>query len=245
MSNDTTAHLVIRSDDPLELLAALAYLRNKDKTCGLSCEDVKYEEGIGYFFRLEGEANENFNYYHVTGSEGEIADLLTKFPSLETAGYYTDEHGAGELYEAEKSGREKDEDSKFCLKLIMPSLFKAKGWEGRSCEELSEFVFDYLEPFPFGYGGGSSSCSDGGSEPGEVSIYADMTGDSKDDLFEEILAYLRNLCVPKDTVVQEECYFTANIIRDELLWGGEVFLASEFVPMTSPDFLTNCRENPG
>ena len=113
MSNDTTAHLVIRSDDPLELLAALAYLRNKDKTCGLSCEDVKYEEGTGYFFRLEGEANENFNYYHrATGSEGEIADLLTKFPSLETAGYYKDEHGAGELYGVEKCGGEKDEGFK-------------------------------------------------------------------------------------------------------------------------------------
>jgi hypothetical protein len=221
MSNDTRVHLVIRSNDPLELLAALAYLRNKDKTCGLSCEDVKYEEDIGYFFRLEGEANENFNYYHVTGSEGEIADLLTKFPSLETSGYYTDEHGAGELYGAEKSGGEKDEDSKFCLNLNIPSLYKAKGWDGHSCEELSEFVFDYLSLLPFGHGGGSYSCSEGASDPAQVSFHADLFGESKADLIENGLAYLRKLGAPKDTFLQEENYFTAKIPKEELVWGED------------------------
>ena len=221
MSNDTTVHLVIRSDDPLELLAALAYLRNKDKTCGLSCEDVKYEEGTGYFFRLEGEANENFNYYHVTGSEGEIADLLTKFPSLETAGYYSDEHGAGELYGAEKCGGEKDEDSKFCLTLNIPSLYKAKGWDGHSCDELSEFVFDYLSLFPFGHEGGSYSCPDGAGDPAQVSFHADLFGESKEDLIEDGLAYLRKLGAPKDTFLQEENYFTAEIPKEELVWGED------------------------
>ena len=97
MSNDTTVHLIVYSNDQIEITCALAYLKNKDKSAELEFEEIKYNSLMGYFFRMYGFANENGYFTPITGEDGEIYDLLSRFPGLEIDGHYKDEYTAGEL----------------------------------------------------------------------------------------------------------------------------------------------------
>ena len=84
MSNDTTVHVTISSPDRLMVLAAIAYIRNKDRGWSVDVEEVKRSSSGEYYgTRLCGWANENSWNYHITGESGELADLAAKFPELE------------------------------------------------------------------------------------------------------------------------------------------------------------------
>lgn len=218
MSNDTTVYLVIRSQDPLELGCALAYLRNKDKTWGFNCGEIKYSEGCGYFFRVSGWANENTWNYPITGPNGEINDLQQRFPCLQIEGYYSDEYTAGKLEGGEKWGSDKeDENPMFCLNIIFPSLSKADGWQGYPYKQLSDFLFSRLPSFS--YEGGSFSFPQTIKDPVKLDYNCKADDELKEELWHETVLYLKRLHAPRDVVLQEENYYNANIVRDEKLWG--------------------------
>ena len=218
MSNDTEVYLVIRSQDPLELGCALAYLRNKDKTWGFNCEEIKYSEEYGYFFRVSCWANENAWNYRITGSNGEINDLQQRFPFLQIDGYYSDEYTAGELVGGEKMGSDKeDENPMFCLNIIFPSLSKADGWQGYPYKQLSDFLFSRLPSFS--YEGGSSSFPQAIKDPVKLDYNCQADDELREELWQETILYLKRLHAPRDVVLQEENYYSAAIVRDEKLWG--------------------------
>ena len=50
MSNDTTVHLIVYSNDQIEITCALAYLKNKDKSAELEFEGIKIQFIDGIFF---------------------------------------------------------------------------------------------------------------------------------------------------------------------------------------------------
>jgi hypothetical protein len=220
MSNDTTVYLLISSSDPLELGCALAYLRNKDKTWGLECEEVRFNEEYGYFFRVSGWANENAWNYKITGDGGEIDDLQSRFPNLEMEGYYSDEYSAGELGGSEKWGGDKDEDCPmFCLKLIFPSLSKANGWQGYSFRDLGDYVFENLSLFS--YDSGSCENPQNLKDPVTISFCCEENEVVKDDLWREVKVFLRRLHAPHDVILVEECYYSASTLKKEELWGKD------------------------
>lgn len=72
------------------------------------------KNGTGYCLTATAWANENSSNVHITGEEGELADLLSKFPELEIEGEFSDEYGWGSLSEVEKDyegeGEQYEED---------------------------------------------------------------------------------------------------------------------------------------
>ena len=222
MSNDTTVHLILYSSDYMELACSLAYLRNKDKTWGLECEEIKYNNFYGYFYRVYGWANENSWNYKITGEGGEIDDLLRRFPNLEITSHYRDEYSAGELNLYQKDYGDKEEDlPMFSFTLIFPSLGKAKGWQNKDgevhkgCDSLGWFLLDRAIPF----------CCDGsvGFDGNQVKLElsCDVDDSPKEELWLEVIEFLKRLKAPKDTELQEHCYYHGHIFQEEKLWGEE------------------------
>ena len=221
MSNDTTVHLIVYSNDQIEITCALAYLKNKDKSAELEFEEIKYNLLMGYFFRMYGFANENGSFIPITGEDGEIYDLLSRFPGLEIDGHYKDEYTAGELeYGYIKSQGDKSEDTPMiCLKIALPSLYKSGGWQGKKFSSLGDFVFPLLAPFY--YEGGSTSYPYNQNNLVTCEYYCEADEDLKVELWEETIQYLKKLRVPRDTLLIEECYYRETVMREEKVWGQE------------------------
>ena len=116
-------------------------------------------------------------------------------------------------------------DSKFCLNLIIPLVIQRRDGTD-SCDDLGDFVFDYLYLFPFGHEGGSSSCSEG--LPAQVSFHANLFGDSKEELFQDGLAYLAKLGAPKDTFLQKKITLPQKFPRKNSYGGRIACRSSEF-----------------
>ena len=106
-----------------------------------------------------------------------------------------------------------------CLKLIFPSLSKANGWQGYSFRDLGDYVFDNLSPFSFD----SGSCENPQNlkDPVTISFCCEENEVVKDDLWREVKVLLRRLHAPHDVILVEECYYTANTLNKEELWGKD------------------------
>ena len=141
MSNDTTLNLEFRHKKKSYLEDVQKYLEEKKKrwsnlknsgkemselmkkagvqspnqlvTWGFNFENITKSEGE-YVLSADTWANQNSFNTHVTGSEGELADLLVNFPELIIKGTYEDEYGRGNInqseQEEEESKEENDED---------------------------------------------------------------------------------------------------------------------------------------
>jgi formylglycine-generating enzyme len=141
MSNDTTLNLEFRHQKKSYLEGVQKYLDEKKKrwsklensgkemselmkkagvqspnqlvTWGFNFENITKSEGE-YVLSADTWANQNSFNTHVTGSEGELADLLVNFPELIIKGTYEDEYGRGSInqseQEEEESKEENDED---------------------------------------------------------------------------------------------------------------------------------------
>jgi formylglycine-generating enzyme required for sulfatase activity len=141
MSNDTTLNLEFRHKKKSYLEDVQKYLEEKKKrwsklensgkemsvlmkkvgvqspnqlvTWGFNFENITKSEGE-YVLSADTWANQNSFNTHVTGSEGELADLLVNFPELIIKGTYEDEYGRGSInqseQEEEESKEENDED---------------------------------------------------------------------------------------------------------------------------------------
>ena len=141
MSNDTTLNLEFRHKKKSYLEGVQKYLEEKKKrwsnlensgkemselmkkagvqspnqlvTWGFKFENITKSEGE-YVLSADTWANQNSFNTHVTGSEGELADLLVNFPELIIKGTYEDEYGRGSInqseQEEEESKEENDED---------------------------------------------------------------------------------------------------------------------------------------
>ena len=142
MSNDTTLSLEFRHKKKSYLEDVRKYLEEKKKrwskfensdkdmsvlmkkagvespnqlvTWGFNFENITKSEGE-YVLSAETWANQNSFNTHVTGDEGELADLLSKFPELIIKGTYEDEYGRGIINQheqvEEESKEENDEDN--------------------------------------------------------------------------------------------------------------------------------------
>ena len=135
MSNDTTLNLEFRHKKKSYLEDVQKYLEEKKKrwsklknsgkemsvlmkkagvespnqlvTWGFNFENITKSEGE-YVLSADTWANQNSFNTHVTGDEGELADLLVNFPELIIKGTYEDEYGRGSINQSEQ---EEDGDS--------------------------------------------------------------------------------------------------------------------------------------
>lgn len=69
---------------------------------GFEFDDVEVDEDGEASVRVTAWANENVSNVHISGEQGELADLLQRFPFLEIAGSYKDEYNQGDIAGAEK-----------------------------------------------------------------------------------------------------------------------------------------------
>jgi len=83
--------------------------RNEVVTWGFEFEKIR-KDGDGYCLPATAWANQNVNNLHVTGEDGELADLLAHFPELEIEGEYVDEYGRGSVCQADQEFEESLED---------------------------------------------------------------------------------------------------------------------------------------
>jgi len=138
MSNDTTLNLEFRHKKKSYLEDVQKYLEEKKKrwsklensgkemsvlmkkvgvqspnqlvTWGFNFENITKSEGE-YLLSADTWANQNSFNTHVTGSEGELADLLVNFPELIIKGTYEDEYGRGSINQSEQEEEESKEDN--------------------------------------------------------------------------------------------------------------------------------------
>ena len=138
MSNDTTLNLEFRHKKKSYLEDVQKYLEEKKKrwsklansgkemselmkkagvqspnqlvTWGFNFENITKSEGE-YVLSADTWANQNSFNTHVTGSEGELADLLVNFPELIIKGTYEDEYGRGSINQSEQEEEESKEDN--------------------------------------------------------------------------------------------------------------------------------------
>lgn len=89
--------------------------RNEVVSWGFDFGEVT-KDGDGYSLRASAWANQNASNMHITGDEGELADLLAQFPELVIEGEYSDEYGRGSVsqtnqkFESSREDEDSDED---------------------------------------------------------------------------------------------------------------------------------------
>lgn len=138
MSNDTTLNLEFRHKKKSYLEDVQKYLEEKKKrwsnlensgkemselmkkagvqspnqlvTWGFNFENITKSEGE-YVLSADTWANQNSFNTHVTGDEGELADLLVNFPELIIKGTYEDEYGRGSINQSEQEEEESKEEN--------------------------------------------------------------------------------------------------------------------------------------
>ena len=138
MSNDTTLNLEFRHQKKSYLEGVQKYLEEKKErwsklensgkemselmkkagvqspnqlvTWGFNFENITKSEGE-YVLSADTWANQNSFNTHVTGDEGELADLLVNFPELIIKGTYEDEYGRGSINQSEQEEEESKEEN--------------------------------------------------------------------------------------------------------------------------------------
>ena len=138
MSNDTTLNLEFRHKKKSYLEDVQKYLEDKKKrwsklknsgkemsvlmkkagvetpnqlvTWGFNFGNITKSEGE-YMLSADTWANQNSFNTHVTGDEGELADVLVNFPELIIKGTYEDEYGRGSITQSEQEEKESKEEN--------------------------------------------------------------------------------------------------------------------------------------
>ena len=70
---------------------------------GFDFDDIQVDDDGEASVKATAWANENASNIHISGSNGELADLLQKFPFLQITGSYKDEYGRGSIEGSEKA----------------------------------------------------------------------------------------------------------------------------------------------
>jgi hypothetical protein len=222
MSNDTDVFAVLNSESQTELLAAVAYLGNKDRSWRLDVDDVRRNVDSGYSVRLYGWANENsFGNIWITGEEGELCDLARKFPSIEIDGWYRDEHSYGSLYGGVKSFEHShgEEGGGRSLELEVGSLRYASIGLSEAMEMLCTCIdkvgrFEWLEE-----SGSSTPCDE--NYPPAISFSIEEDCELEDEEICELLCQsLRTIECPKDMVVKVNEYY-GELLCEKKVWEAE------------------------
>ena len=210
MSNDTTVHVALSSRDRLMVLAAVAYLRNKDRGWDLTLEEVKRSPcGEYYGARLYGWANENSWNYHITGECGELADLSAKFPELEIDGYYRDEYSFGSLYGGSKSYEysHNSDGGGRSLEIVVGSLRHL----GADMSDAADALFSFIgKSGPYaGDGWGTTTPPDDSNYAAslEFSLNDDARPLEDEELCQHFQSHLKSLGAPKDFIVKIKEYY--------------------------------------
>ena len=69
---------------------------------GFDFDDIQVDDDGEASVKATAWANENIGNIHISGEQGELADLLQKFPFLEISGSYKDEYARGSIEGSEK-----------------------------------------------------------------------------------------------------------------------------------------------
>jgi len=243
MSNDTDVYVTLSSENETDLLAVVAYLRNKDRTWGLDIDDVRAKEDLGYSVRLYGWANENsLGNYHITGDEGEMGDLSRKFPEIEINGWYKDAYSYGSLYGGVKSYESSyGEDGEGKSISIEVGSFRKIKIDLSSAMSLFSSTFNRIGHLAWLEEEGSSTPYDEDFPPCiEFSIETDCHL-SDAEICEQICVALRSIDAPQDLVVQLKDYEGEDILGQPV-WGEEHLSVEEVQPETVVLFMKKLTE---
>jgi hypothetical protein len=222
MSNDTDVYATLTSTNETDLLAAVAYLRNKDRTWRLGVDDVRKNGDWSYSVRLSGWANENsLGNHHITGDAGEMGDLGRKFPNLEINGWYRDEYSSGSLYGGEKSHESShgEDGGGRSLQVEVGSLRRA-GMGLQQSMDLFSTALGNIGRFGWLEESGGMTPDDENYPPGiDFSIEEECELEDE-DICERICVALRSMDAPKDLVVKINDYY-GNVLCEEKVWGDD------------------------
>lgn len=243
MSNDTDVFAVLNSESQTELLAAVAYLGNKDRSWRLDVDDVRRNEDSGYSVRLYGWANENsLGNIWITGEEGELCDLARKFPRVEVNGWYKDSYSCGSLYGGEKSCESSlgENGEGLSVEVEISSFRKVKiGFSDAidllvNCFEKSG-SFDWLQY------SGHSVCEDE-NDPAEMYFSIDDDCELEErEINDRICQTLRSWNCPKDFIVNLKDY-DGNDLFESKVWPNDHLPFNQVSVERANDFIENlCR----
>ena len=240
MSNDTDVYAILNSDSKTNLLAAVAYLGNKDRTWRLDVDEVRGNKKSGYFVRLYGWANENsLGNIWITGESGELSDLSRKFPDIEIDGWYRDEYSSGPLYEGEKSYENShgDEGEGLSVEIEVGSLRKVKIGLSDAIDLLVNAIdkngsIGYIE-----YHG--HSVSDDENEPPEMnfSIENDI-GMEESEICNRLCEILRTWMAPKDFTVKIMGYH-GDVLFESKVWQDDYISFKQVSSEDAENFIEN------
>jgi len=220
MSNDTDVYATLTSANQTDLLAAVAYLGNKDRTWKLDIDDVRKNGDFGYSARLYGWANENsLGNYHITGDSGELADLSRKFPNVEIEGWYRDEYSSGSMYGGEKSyenSHGEDGEGKG-LQVEVGSLRRAGVGLQPAMDLFSTALVNVASLRWLEESGSSTPCDEDYPPNIDFSLEEECEFED-DDLCDRVCQALRSMDAPKDLVVKVNDYY-GNALCEENVWG--------------------------
>jgi hypothetical protein len=68
------------------------------------------EDNEGFALHATARANQNIRNLHITGKDGELADVLSNFPQLKIHGVFKDKYGHGTVHQSEQKYEYKGED---------------------------------------------------------------------------------------------------------------------------------------
>ncbi len=64
---------------------------------GFEFDEINVDEDGEVSVMVRAWANQNVSNVYISGKEGELADLLDKFPFLDISGHFEGEYGSGEI----------------------------------------------------------------------------------------------------------------------------------------------------
>ncbi len=240
MSNDTNVYAILNSDSKTNLLAAVAYLGNKDRTWRLDVDEVRGNEKSGYFVRLYGWANENsLGNIWITGEVGELSDLSRKFPDIEINGWYRDEYSYGTLYEGEKSNENShgDEGEGLSVEIEVGSLRKVKIGLSETIDLLVSAIDKNGSIGCIEYQG--HSISDDENEPPEMyfSIENDIAMEES-EICNRLCEILRTWMAPKDFTVKVMDYH-GSVLSESKVWPDNPLSFKQVSSEDAENFIEN------
>lgn len=220
MSNDTDVFVTLRSNSRINLLAAAAYLRNKDRTWRLTIDEVR-KIGCNHSVRIYGWANENsLGNYWITGEDGEMGDLARKFPDVEIDGWYSDEYTKGSLYGGSKSQEfSHDEDGEGRTAQVRVGSFRLAS-DGLDAA-MQSLPAALLQACPFLEDEHGSSIPYDANEPPCIDFgLSDECELEDEEACSEICRVLRSMGAPKDLSVNLKSYYGDSLCEQEV-WEEE------------------------
>jgi hypothetical protein len=96
--------------NPKVLLEKLGAKRpNEIMSWGFKFGEISHEEE-GFVLHATARAKQDEGHLHITGQDGELADILSKFPDLRIEGVFKDDDGGGTVHQTEQKYEYKGEE---------------------------------------------------------------------------------------------------------------------------------------